>query len=315
LTPAKQQRGLSADAIRLELEDPRISDLVARVRSAGGVAIGCYCEPFSGKPLLLATVPRTAVEPTPFQRNLSPIHAKRLAQKITETGMFLDPLIVVNGADGGLWTPNGRHRLAAAKVLGLQQITVLISPDADLAFKILALNTEKAHNLRDRSLEVIRMARELATRRKRSGERDYVLEFEEASLLTLGIAYEEAGRFAGSAYHPILRKVDRWSAKSLPVSLRERAGWAARLLGIEADVAQIIDALKQRGFRSPYLKGYVVARINPVRFHRAKKGDDEPPMAVGAALTRMTRSLKNFDVAGVRQQDLALVAALTGDPE
>jgi ParB family chromosome partitioning protein len=64
----------------------------------------------SGKPLLLAVLPLAAVEPTPFQRDLSPTHAKRLAQKIDESGSFLDPLIVVRGADGRLWTPNGRHR-------------------------------------------------------------------------------------------------------------------------------------------------------------------------------------------------------------
>ncbi len=77
---------------------------------------------------------------------------------------------MVRGEDGRLWTPNGRHRLAAAKVLGLKQITALISPDESLAYRILALNTEKAHNLRDRSLEVIRMARNLAKRRGRERE-------------------------------------------------------------------------------------------------------------------------------------------------
>ena len=78
--------------------------------------------------------------------------------KIDEIGAFLDPLIVVRGEHDELWTPNGRHRLAAAKVLGLKQVTALVSPDDSLAYRILALNTEKAHNLRDRSLEVIRMA-------------------------------------------------------------------------------------------------------------------------------------------------------------
>jgi ParB family chromosome partitioning protein len=107
------------------------------------------------------------------QRDLSPTHAKRLALKIDETAAFLDPLIVVRGEDGRFWTPNGRHRLAAAKVLGLKQITALISPDETLAYRILALNTEKAHNLRDRSLEVIRMARSLAKRHPASKEIEY----------------------------------------------------------------------------------------------------------------------------------------------
>jgi ParB family chromosome partitioning protein len=73
----------------------------------------------------------------------------------------LDPLIVVRGQDGQFWTPNGRHRLAAGKVLGLKQITALVCPDETLAYRILALNTEKAHNLRERALEVVRMYRNL----------------------------------------------------------------------------------------------------------------------------------------------------------
>jgi ParB family chromosome partitioning protein len=313
LTPPKEKRGLVGAEVLLPLATPELAPLVTAVEAAGGAAIGAYREPFSGRPLLLAVLPRQAIEPTPFQRDLSPTHTKRLARKIEESGSFLDPLIAVRGHDGRFWTPNGRHRLAAAKVLGLRQVTVLISPDQDLAFKILALNTEKAHNLKDRSLEVIRMARELATRHKRARESDFVVEFEAPELLTLGIAYEQESRFAGGAYSPFLRKVDRFSDRTLPASLRQREGWTARLLAIDVEVKRIVDALKERGFKSPYLRNYVVARVNPVRFHRAKKGDTTPPMAVGAALTRMAAAARRFDVASVRERDLALVAALSSD--
>ncbi|MEM9489316.1 MAG: ParB/RepB/Spo0J family partition protein, partial [Myxococcota bacterium] len=281
------------------------------LESCGGAPIGAYREPLSGKPLLLAVLPHQAVKPTPFQRDLSPTHTKRLAQKIEESGSFLDPLIVVRGEDGGFWTPNGRHRLAAAKVLGLRLITVLISPDEDLAFKILALNTEKAHNLKDRSLEVIRMAKALAERKKRAKEADFAAEFEAPQLLTLGLVYLDQGRFAGGAYSPFLKKIDRFSTRTLPVSLRERQGWASRLMDIDNDVKGIIEALKGRGFKSPYLRNYVVARINPVRFHRSKKGDDTAPMTMGAALTRMAAKARSFDIASVKQSDLALVAAVS----
>ncbi len=317
ITPSKVPRGLESNEVRLDLDDPLVERLVEHVVEAGGAALGAYREPLSGNPLLLATLPRTAVEPTPFQRDLSPTHTKRLAQKIEESGSFLDPLIVVRGADGKLWTPNGRHRLAAAKVLGLRQITALLSADEDLSFKILALNTEKAHNLRDRSREVIRMARELVARRARQPlrERQFEAEFEEPALLTLGILYEENGRFAGSAYHPLLRKVDRFSAKTLAASLREREGLAARLQQIDTRVVEIIEQLRERGFRSPYLRAYVVARLNPVRFHRAKKGETKPPMTLAAALTRMGASARKFDVASVRERDLAIVAAMSSGSE
>jgi ParB family chromosome partitioning protein len=311
----KEKRGLAGTEVLLPLSAPEVAPLAAEVAAAGGAAIGAYREPLSGRPLLLASLPIGSIEPTPFQRDLSPTHTKRLAQKIEESGSFLDPLIVVRGASGALWTPNGRHRLASAKSLGLRQVTALVSPDEDLAFRILALNTEKAHNLRDRSLEVIRMARELAARRKRAKESDFAAEFEEPQLLTLGLAYEENKRFGGGAYGPFLKKVERWSDRTLAASLREREGWAARLIAIDASVKSIVEKLRERGFKSPYLRNYVVARINPVRFHRTRKGDDKPPMATGAALTRMAAAARKFDPGSVREGDLALVAAVIGGGE
>jgi ParB family chromosome partitioning protein len=309
---AKSSRGLSPGDLSLAVDAPELRVLADEVAAHGGAALGAYREPLSGRPILLAALPIKSVEPTPFQRDLSPTHTKRLASKIEESGSFLDPIIVVRGEDGRLWTPNGRHRLASAKVIGLQSITALVSPDEELAFKILALNTEKAHNLKDRSLEVIRMARELARRRPRAREIDYAAEFEAPELLTLGLIYLENGRFAGGAYSPFLKKVDRFATRTLTVSLREREGYAARLIEIDAEVKRIIAELQERGFKSPYLRNYVVARINPVRFHRAKKGETEPPMAMKAALTRMAASAKKFDVGGVRERDLALVSAAVG---
>lgn len=282
------------------------------LQNCGGAVIGAYRDPLGGRPLVLAVLPLNAVQPTPFQRDLSPTHAKRLAQKIEETAAFLDPLIVVRGEDGRLWTPNGRHRLAAGKVLGLKLITALISPDENLAYRILALNTEKAHNLRDRSLEVIRMARSLAKRHGTAKESQYTAEFESAELLTLGTVYQKSSRFAGGAYSPFLKKVDRFSERTLASSLREREGFASRLLEIDTRAKKIIATLQARGFKSPYLRNYVVARINPVRFHKAKKGDSKPPMPLAEALTRMAAAAKNFKVESVSSADLAWVAVGAG---
>ena len=312
LTPGKVKRGLESAEIMLDRADAEVAPLVAQVEAVGGAAIGAYREPLSGRPILLASLPIEAVQPTPFQRDLSPTHTKRLAQKIEQSGSFLDPLIVVRGRDGKLWTPNGRHRLAAAKVLALRQITVLLSPDEQLAFKILALNTEKAHNLKDKSLEVIRMARELVASQPRAKESQFTSEFEAPEFLTLGIVYADNGRFAGGAYNPFLKKVDRFSDSTLSTSLRQRKDYASRLVEIDGEVKRIIEGLRERGFKSPYLRTYVVARINPVRFHRAKKGQTDPPMAVAAALTRMAVSAKKFDMASVKSSDLALVAAVGG---
>lgn len=312
LKPAAQERGLAATEIALPREHADLADLTARVEQAGGVSIGTYRDPLGGRALLLATLPLKAVQPTPFQRDLSPTHTKRLAEKIDQAGAFLDPLIVVLGQDGQFWTPNGRHRLAAAKVLGLKQITALICPDETLAYRILALNTEKAHNLKDRSLEVIRMARNLAKRASSARETQYQDQFEAAELLTLGILYERNPRFAGGAYSSFLRKTDRFGERALTASLREREGYAARLLAIDIEVKRIIAALSARGFKSPYLRNYVVARINPVRFIKQARGVSKPAMPIGQALTRMTAAAKGFRLESVSNADLAWVAVGAG---
>jgi len=312
LRPAALERGLAGSEIALPRAHPELGGLVDQVEAAAGAAIGAYRDPLGGRPLLVATLPLRAVQPTPFQRDLSPTHTKRLAEKIEQAGAFLDPLIVVQGQEGGFWTPNGRHRLAAARLLGLRQITALICPDEALAYRILALNTEKAHNLKDRSLEVIRMARNLARREPTGRELQYAQQFEAPELLTLGILYEENLRFAGGAYSSFLRKVDRFSDRTLSVSLRERAGYASRLKQIDVQVKKIIAALTLKGFKSPYLRNYVVARINPVRFIKPAKDAKGPLMPIGQALTRMTAAAKSFKTESVSNADLAWVAVGAG---
>jgi ParB family chromosome partitioning protein len=157
------------------------------------------------------------------------------------------------------------------------------------------------------------MARALARREPRAKESDYAAQFESPEFLTLGVLYAKDGRFAGGAYSPFLRKVDRFSDRTLTVSLREREGYASRVREIDSQVRKIVKSLEARGFKSPYLRTFVVARINPVRFHRAKPGDTRPPMPIAAALTRMTAAARNFDVSKVRSGDLALVAALSSE--
>jgi ParB family transcriptional regulator, chromosome partitioning protein len=308
LAPSRTQRGPTAAEIASGIDAPALASLAALVRDAGGAALGGYLEPLGGRPILLASLPLAAVQPTPFQRDLSPTHAKRLAEKIDETGAFLDPLIVVRGEEGRFWTPNGRHRLAAAKMLGLRQITALVSPEESLAYRILALNTEKAHNLKDKSLEVMRMAKSLVKRDPQKHESDLSAQFEAAELLTLGLTYEKNPRFAGGAYSAFLKKVDRFVDRPLATSLRERSALAARLQEIDTQVKRIIGELQARGFKSPYLRNYVVARINPVRFRKAIKGDAKPVMPIAQALTRMAAAAKKFNVGSVSNADLAWVA-------
>src|SRR5690606_12517457 len=155
--------------------------------------------------------------------------------------------------------PNGNHRLSAMKTLGAKCIVALVVPEATAAYQILALNTEKAHNLRERALEVIKMYEELAALDDAT-EETYALEFEEAALITLGLCYLENGRFSGGAYHPILRRCDEFIKKPLKSALPIRRERAKALLDLDKAVIEKVEALKAKGLTSPYLKIFVVAR-------------------------------------------------------
>ena len=75
---------------------------------------------------------------------------------------------------------------------------------------------------------------------------------------------------------------------------------------------KIISALQGRGFKSPYLRNYVVARINPVRFHKPKRGDAAPAMPLPQALTRMAAAARTFKLDSISHADLAWVAVGAG---
>ena len=277
-----------------------VSGLGSAIQSDGGVLLASYREPIGGTWLLLCGLPIDQVAPTPYQRDLSPAHAGKMVEMIGKLGRFLDPIIAVRHEAKSYWTPNGHHRLAALRELGAQAITALVVPDAATAYQILALNTEKGHNLRERALEVIRMARELATLSDDTEER-YALEFEEAALVTLGLCYEENGRFAGGAYHPILRRCDVFLKKPLMQALEQRRTWSARLQAVDSEVSEKVKTMKEHGLQSPYLKAFVVGRINPIRF----RPKDKPPLSIDDVLERMTSAVQKFNADKVNVKDLA----------
>jgi ParB family chromosome partitioning protein len=293
-----KSRGLSAEEVASGKPSAAVAALTEAIREDGGSPLGAYRDPLGGNWQVLAALPLDKVEPTPFQRDLSEAHVKRLTKVIDALDRFLDPIIAVRSSDGRYWTPNGNHRLGALRSLGARSIVALVLPEPEIAYKILALNTEKAHNLREKSLEVIRMARDLAPRDSRS-EKDYELEFEEAAFLTLGVCYEQNGRFAGGAYHALLKRIDGFLDKPLARALDVRAQRGAALLELDAEVAVAMKALKDKGFESPYLRPFVVARINPIRFQRGATAEFDETIA------KMLAAAKKFKPDSVKPEQVA----------
>ena len=278
-------------------DSAELDELAAHVESDGGAVLGRYKDPFGGTPLLVAALPVDRVEPTPYQRDTSDAHVKRLMGVIETIGRFLDPIVAVR-EKGRYLTPNGNHRLQALKKLGGRTIVALLVPDPKVAFKILALNTEKAHNLREKSLETIRMARALA-RTSNQPESDFAFEFELPAFLTLGICYEERPRLSGGAYQSILRRVDEFLADPMAKALKERERRGRKILKLDDAVTAAVDKLKARGFTSPYLRSFVVARVNYTRFSKATSFDFDE------TLDKIVASAQKFNVDRVKQEDVA----------
>jgi ParB family transcriptional regulator, chromosome partitioning protein len=301
-TPKKatpRTRGIAPSDCRLDALPPDAAEVASRIEREGGLLIGSYCEPLGKNPLLLAALPIDSVEPTPFQRDLSDAHHKKLSGVIDRTGLFLDPVIAITAPKDGFWTPNGRHRLEAMRRLGAKSIIALVVPKREIAWQILALNTEKAHNLRERALEVIRIYKGLIEEDPRRPESDFSFYLEEAALVTLGLCYERRGNFAGGAYHSILRRLEEFSSDSISKALSGHERHAEQLFELDELVSEVVAKLKDRGLVSPYLRPFVVARVNPLRWIK-----DEPP-PLNEVLKTMKDRLARFNVDKINPQDLA----------
>jgi len=295
--PAKS-RGLDAQRLTTQTPPVAVTTLARTIGDDEGTVLATYRDPLGGHWQILAALPLERVEPTPYQRDLSEAHVGRLAKAIDTLDRFLDPVIAVPAGGGKYWSPNGYHRLGALRLLGAKSIVALVVPEPEVAHRILLLNTEKAHNLREKALEVVRLAEALAAMEDRP-EREFATEFEEAALVTLGLCYQQNGRFSGGAYHPVLKRCDKFLASKLPTALATRRARAEKLLELNEVVNEAVKALKGRGFESPYLKAFVVARVNPLRFQRKPTADFDE------TIDKMLASARKFDPGKIKADQVA----------
>ena len=312
--PTGASTGLAATELQAAAPPGEVAELHRAIEGDGGNALAVYREPYGGRWIILAALPIDLVEPTPYQRNLSDTHVRKLETVIGKIGRFLDPIIAVRltkpDHEARYWTPNGNHRLSAMKTLGAKSIISIVVPETAAAYQILALNTEKAHNLREKALEVIRMYKELAQLDEAS-EDIYALEFDEPSFITLGLCYEERPRFSGGAYHPVLKRVEEFLKQPLHAAMSIRQERAKTLLELDDLIVKQVEALKAKGLTSPYLKSFVVARVNPLRF----RPKDAAPLSFDEALDRMTQAAQKFNPDKIKMDDLAKSGGVSDEAE
>jgi ParB family chromosome partitioning protein len=267
-------------------------ELAAEIEADGGDALAVFQEPVGGKWHVFAMLPIGKVEPTPYQRDLSPAHLKRMIEVMKKLGRFTEPIVAVR-VDGKYWTPNGNHRRAAAVKAGARSIPAIVIPEPEVAFQILALNTEKAHNLRDKALEVIRMYRARLEEHPRAEEKDFAFEMERPHYVTLGILYDRKPRFSGGVYAPLLSRVDKFLAKPLKEAYQDRLERAEQIERADGLLIDLVASAKKRGLTHPYLKNFIVARSNPLT--RVRKNLP----TCKAALSSLIKALEEFDLGKI----------------
>jgi ParB family transcriptional regulator, chromosome partitioning protein len=272
--------------------------LADQVERDGGTVLAIYQEPVGAHWQIFALLPMDKVDPTPYQRDLSPTHAKKLQDVVKKIDRFVDPVVVMSPRPGVYWTPNGNHRRVVLGKLKAKVIPAILVPEAEVAFQILALNTEKAHNLKEKSLEVIRMYRGLVDEAPSAGEEGYAFQFESAHFITLGLLYEQNKRFAGGAFAPILRRVDKFLKGHFPKTLKEREERAALVREADEALGGAVARIKKRGINHPYVKNYVLARTTPLTRQRKTLPGFEQ------TFRKLVDNIEAFDVSKVRYEDI-----------
>jgi ParB family chromosome partitioning protein len=280
------------------------------VEKDGGRALAVYQEPIGDHWQIFCLLPMSRVEPTPYQRDLSPTHVKRLQDVVKKIDRFVDPVVVMSPRPGVYWTPNGNHRRAVLAKLKAEMIPAILVPEHEVAFQILALNTEKAHNLKEKSLEVIRMYRGLLAEEPEAGEEAYAFQFESPHFITLGLLYEENKRFAGGAFAPILRRVDKFLKGGFPRAFKEREERAGAVRAVDEALAVVVAKIRKRGINHPYVKNYVLARTTPLTRQRKTLPSFDQTFA------KLRDNIERFDIGKVRYEDIqrsAIMAAPAAD--
>jgi ParB family chromosome partitioning protein len=272
--------------------------LVEQIDADGGHVLAVYREPVGKHWHVFALLPCDKVEPTPYQRDLSPTHQKRLQEVVKRIDRFVDPVVTISPRAGVYWTPNGNHRRVVLEKLKAKLVPAIVIPEPEVAYEILGLNTEKAHNLKEKSLEVIRMYRVLVEEQPTASEKDFTFQFESPHHVTLGLLYEQNKRFAGGAFAPILKRVDKFLDGTLRKNLGVREERAEKVRATDAALAEVVARLKKRGIKHPFVKNFVLARTTPLTRQR------KTLPSFDQTFTKLLANIESFDVGAVRYEDV-----------
>jgi ParB family transcriptional regulator, chromosome partitioning protein len=250
-----------------------VPDRSAQSVSEAGFA---FKEPSTRRTLTFAVLPTAKLHVISHQRKASDAHVKRVMGSVDRVG-FLAPVVVVERDGGaGYLIIDGQHRFLAAKELGLRRIPAVIAPP-DVARRMLTLNVEKEPNIRERSAVALSIYRELVDAEPAMPEDDPEVAdaVHQAHYVTLGLAYAESGRLAGSQFEPILRKCDGFMDVPLSESLPVREARAGRVVDAHRLVRAVTDRLKEIGAWHEFAGAQIISYANPLKRARKQHSFDQ----------------------------------------
>jgi ParB family chromosome partitioning protein len=293
---APASRGLTAGQVAAGSPPAKVESLRGAIEEDGGTFLGAYRDPVGGHWHVLAALPIAKVAPTRSSDLRGARRAPRRSHRQARPLRRSD----VAARRGGRMVDTNLSRLLPRGPAPFDRRPIPTRRSRSRSWR----STPRRHNIREKALRYPWRAGGGPPGRPES---DFALEFEEPALLTLGCCYEKNGRFAGGAYNPVLKRVERFLGAKLPAALAERAARAEKLLALDEAVTAAVKALKARGFESPYLKAFVVARVNPIRFQRGGSPEFD------ATIEKMTAAARRFDAAKVRADQLAAAGGAPAD--
>lgn len=236
-----------------------------------------FTDPYKNQPLSFRIVSVEDLEVTPHQRKPSDYHTDRLVVSIEKLG-FLVPLMVVDNPqkEGKYVVIDGQHRLLAAKQIGVSHLPVIVVPSA-LAEQLVNLNVEKELNIREKCYISLSLYREYLSRKPQRLERaaEITGALENAYYVTLGMAYEKVDDLSGSAFEPVLKKIDSFLEKPLQEAYPVRDERSGLIVSANTFIKEIGRKSKEVGQWNPNIYSQAVNWANPLKGRKISAEFDE----------------------------------------
>ncbi len=250
-----------------------------------------FKDPYKKQDLVFKIVNIENLEVIDIQRKPSKPHVEALINSILRVG-FITPLIVIesNESKDKYLVVDGQHRLLAAKSLGINELPVIVVPQA-LRDLMMNFNIEKELNIREKAYVALNVYREYMKENINESNPIIIDSIEAPYLITLGIAYEKEERLAGSSLATILKKCDGLINDTLKEAYKERERRANIVISANAKIRSIVEKLKENNLWNPFVYSEIVSYANP--YKRKRKVSVEFDEAMNQFMNKLDELEKN----------------------